>query len=96
MHNPFTAHPHAVHETYLQHAAFAGGVGFKMIGAGIACCLHGIFPFLFTTTASRTILALAAMLSSGHRRANAERITAGMTVAAGMAAAAGMAVVAGD
>jgi len=96
MTNHFTAHPASVGETYLGHARFAGGVGFRMMAAGFACCLHGIFPFLFTTTASRTILALAAMLSSGHRRANADRINAELTATTGMAAAAGMAAAVGD
>ncbi len=83
MHTLFTAHPASVHETYLQHARFAGGVGMQMILGGLACCLHGVFPFLFTTTGSRTILALAARLGSGHRHATAQRIAGELAVAAG-------------
>jgi hypothetical protein len=58
MSNPFTDHPHHVGETYLQHLRFASGFGLKMIGGGLACVIHGLFPFLFTTTGSRTIRGL--------------------------------------
>ena len=53
--NPFTSHPAAVGESYTEHLATATGFGGRMILAGIACMLHGIFPFLFVTTGSRTV-----------------------------------------
>ena len=81
MANPFTDHPHAVGETYLQHSRVAGSVGFKMIGAGFACLVHAALPFLFVTTGSRTILALAAKISAGKRKAHAEGVLAELQVA---------------
>ncbi|BBK33815.1 hypothetical protein EDC65_3652 [Stella humosa] len=63
----FTRHPASVGESYGQHLGFAGGVGLRMIGAGLACVVHGIFPFLFVRTGSRTILALHARVTAGQR-----------------------------
>jgi hypothetical protein len=63
----FTRHPAAVGETYGQHLAFAAGTGGRMVLAGLACMLHGIFPFLFERTGSRTILALHRSVTSGLR-----------------------------
>lgn len=54
----FTEHPHSVGETYLQHMGSATFFGTRMIGAGFACLLHGLLPFAFTSTGSRTIAML--------------------------------------
>lgn len=51
----FTDHPSSVGETYWQHMGMAFSFAAAMIGAGFACLLHGIFPFLFVKTGSRTI-----------------------------------------
>jgi len=53
--NLFTDHPASVNETYTEHAGFAFGFGLRMIVGGLACCLHGLFPFLFERTGSRII-----------------------------------------
>ena len=63
----FTRHPAAVGETYGEHLAFATGVGGRLMLAGIACLLHGIFPFLFERTGSRTIIDLHARVTGGAR-----------------------------
>ena len=55
----FLDHPASVDETYLEHLRFAGGTGLKLIGAGLAAIGHGLFPRLFETTASTTILDMA-------------------------------------
>ena len=47
----FTEHPSSVGETYLEHMGMAFGFGSKMVKAGFACLFHGLFPFLFKTTA---------------------------------------------
>ncbi len=81
MANPFTDHPRAVGETYLEHSRVAGSVGFKMIGAGLACLVHAAFPFLFITTGSRTILELHAKVTAGRRKPQAEGVLAELRTA---------------
>lgn len=58
MPNPFTDHPAHVGETYAQHLHTAGSFGLTMIVGGVACLLHGLFPFAFTTTGSDAVRAL--------------------------------------
>ncbi len=57
----FTVHPRSVGESYGEHLRAAAGFGFAMIGAGLACLLHGLLPFLFVRTGSETVRRL-------HRR----------------------------
>ena len=72
----FCAHPRSVGETYCQHLAEAVCVGGWMIAAGLAAVVHGVFPGLFTTTASdcaRCIVAsVDARASNGVARPQAE------------------------
>jgi hypothetical protein len=68
MRNPFTAHPNDVGETWTQHAAFATRYGVKMTLGGLAALAHGLFPFLFRTTASRITDELAATLEEARNR----------------------------
>jgi hypothetical protein len=51
----FTEHPRAVGETYLQHLHSAWSFAAAMIAGGLACFVHGLFPFLCTTTGSSAI-----------------------------------------
>jgi hypothetical protein len=81
MGNPFTEHPSAVGETYLQHSRVASTVGVRMIGAGLACLVHAVFPFLFVSTGSRTILSLAEKISAGRRKERAEGVLAELRAA---------------
>lgn len=59
----FTDHPSAVGETYLEHLAFAVRFGMRMLGGGLACCIHGVLPFLFVATGGRTVLELNGVLA---------------------------------
>ena len=68
MPNPFTVHPASVGETYGQHLRFALQVGARMTLGGLAATIHGLFPFLFVTTASRNLAALNAMRDRDARR----------------------------
>ena len=52
---PFTRHPASVGETYAQHMQHAGGFALAMLGGGLACLLHAVFPFLCRRTASAVI-----------------------------------------
>ena len=73
MRNPFTAHPHDVGETYLEHGAFACRYGLKMTLGGLAALVHGLFPFLFRTTGSRITRELHAALEESAARAKPRR-----------------------
>jgi hypothetical protein len=69
----FKAHPASVGESYSQHCGFAFAVGLRMIGAGLACVLHGLLPFLFVHTGSTCIRELSANLGTRRpRSASAE------------------------
>lgn len=54
----FTQHPSSVGETYGQHLRSALSFSFSMISGGLACMVHGVFPFLFTNTGSSKIRSL--------------------------------------
>lgn len=64
----FTDHPASVGETYLEHMGQATFFGTRMVAAGVACLLHGLLPFLFTTTGSRTIALLHERMVANRRR----------------------------
>ena len=55
----FTRHPHSVNETYFQHLFFTLKTGSKVVIAGLVCVIHGIFPFIFTDVASKSIISLS-------------------------------------
>jgi hypothetical protein len=67
----FTDHPAAVGESYVQHLGVATGFGGRMILGGLACLVHGILPFLFTTTGSRTVTRLHDRMVANRTRAHA-------------------------
>jgi Family of unknown function (DUF6356) len=54
----FTGHPASVGETYTEHMGHAACFGLRMIGAGIACLVHALLPFLFVRTGSAAIAEL--------------------------------------
>lgn len=51
----FNEHPATVGESYLGHMGQAFHFGFSMLLAGLACLIHGFFPFLFVKTGSNAI-----------------------------------------
>lgn len=65
----FTEHPASVGESYFEHMGMAGSFGFAMLKGGFACLLHGIFPFLCTTTGSQTIRVLHERMVTNRVRA---------------------------
>jgi len=77
----FKSHPETVGETYVQHLGSASAFGVTMIGGGVACLLHGIFPFLFKSAGSRAICDLhRRMVTHRHRdpaRHGAESVGSG-------------------
>jgi hypothetical protein len=64
----FVEHPHAIGETYGEHAAAAAGFGGLLIAAGLACLVHALLPWMFETTASGLVVRL-------HNRMAARRGT---------------------
>ena len=77
LHRLFTEHPEAVGETYGEHLVMASGFGLKMIGAGLACLVHALLPFLFVKTGSIAITELhQRMVTSRSRKAPAANINA--------------------
>lgn len=84
----FLAHPRTVGESYTEHCATASRFGFSMIRAGIACLIHGIFPWMFVTTGSDTIRRLHGAMVT-HRQVHSVPQTAGQTAQAPDAVRAG-------
>lgn len=60
----FLSHPRSVGETYTEHAATAFGFGIRMIGGGLACLVHAVFPTAFTRTGSNTVKTLYGRMKS--------------------------------
>ncbi|MFT4635871.1 MAG: hypothetical protein ACI854_001115 [Arenicella sp.] len=51
----FLDHPESVGESYFQHLITASGFAARLVWAGIACFLHGVFPCLCVKTGSGII-----------------------------------------
>lgn len=68
----FTEHPQSVGETYPEHMGVAFSFGARMVLAGLACLVHGVLPFLFVKTGSRTITVLhdRMVANRAHKRAD--------------------------
>jgi hypothetical protein len=64
----FTEHPESVGETYWQHLWTATTFGARLMGAGIACFIHALFPFLFKSHASKEICSLHDRMISSRSR----------------------------
>ena len=65
----FVEHPESVGESYFQHMGVAFGFGFHMLGAALACIIHGLVPGLFVKTGSKAIICLHTRLMSNTCRA---------------------------
>ena len=68
-----TEHPAAMGETYAEHLQFALRFGGSMILGGLACIIHGLLPFCLTTSGSRRVRTLHAILSRPGPRAMPSR-----------------------
>jgi hypothetical protein len=78
----FTDHPSSVDESYFQHMGMAFGFGGRMLWGGLACLVHGLFPWLCMTRGSDTIRGL-------HHRMVAHRVVSAAARPAPTAVAAG-------
>jgi hypothetical protein len=54
----FVEHPQSVGESYFEHMGVAFSFGFSMMGAALACIIHGFVPGLFKSTGSKAIMGL--------------------------------------
>ena len=54
----FREHPASVGETYVEHFGVAMSFGFSLTKAGLACLIHAVLPFVFTTYARRAVAEL--------------------------------------
>jgi hypothetical protein len=78
----FSEHPAAVGETYVEHMGVATSFGLSMIAGGLACLVHGILPFAFTSTGSRTIIRLHDRMVANRTRTARHRTESGSAVSA--------------
>jgi hypothetical protein len=60
--NSFRQHPSEVGMTYNQHRKFALMLARRTFVASLASVVHAFFPFLYTTTTSRTVIELYEIL----------------------------------
>lgn len=81
----FTDHPASVDETYVQHLTHAGGFGLRMAGAGFACLVHALLPFLFVKTGSAAIADLHDRMAVNRRRQSGTPVSATGGAEAGIA-----------
>ncbi|WP_201834431.1 DUF6356 family protein [Microvirga zambiensis] len=58
----FTDHPDSVGESYFEHMNVALSFAGPLLAAGMAALVHAFLPFLFLTTASRTVKQLYARM----------------------------------
>lgn len=62
------SHLKDINESYFEHMLYALKYGFKMLGAGIACILHAIFPDIFVTAASDTIKSITSEIEERKQK----------------------------
>ena len=68
MQHLFKDHPASVGESYFEHMGSAFGFAARLLGASFACFVHGLFPFLCTSTGSAMVKDLhQRMITARHR-----------------------------
>ncbi|WP_301075005.1 DUF6356 family protein [Sphingomonas sp.] len=69
----FLDHPASVGESYGEHFGVATRFGMRMLVGGVGAVIHGVLPFAFKTTGSRTIAELhAEMVAKRTAKRDAE------------------------
>lgn len=71
---PFQDHPSSVGETYASHMVSAASFAARMWIGGIACLVHGLFPFLFKRRGSDAIRALHTAMVTDRDRVRGGRL----------------------
>ncbi|MCK0127606.1 DUF6356 family protein [Erythrobacter sp. F6033] len=80
MENPFTQHPANVGESYFEHLGMAASFGWRMIAGGLACMVHGIFPFAFEKTASCAVAKLHDRMVTNRDRRLSQSVNAANSI----------------
>ena len=65
-------HLQDVGESYDEHFVHAGRYGLVLIGAGMACLVHAILPFLFEKTGSECVSRLYVYMAGRGRMTTEE------------------------
>jgi len=68
----FIEHPASVGESYFQHLMMASRFASRMVLGGIACFLHGVFPFLWSKTGSGIISELHGSMLTHRAKGSAQ------------------------
>ena len=64
----FSKHPASVGESYSEHFVTAGGFGWALLNASLACFVHAVLPFAVENTGSKAITELHAKMVSNRAR----------------------------
>lgn len=73
----FTEHPHEGGESYLQHLSFTLRMAGLLFTVGVVLLTHGLFPFLFTRTASGQIERVYRVMKSRIPKSRQAELDAG-------------------
>ncbi len=76
--NPFTAHPHAVGESYIQHFSVALSYAGRLFAAAFCALVHAILPFMFEKTASGMLRKMVADMDRRMAHPNGPNTSAPM------------------
>lgn len=71
----FTEHPRDTGETYMEHLLFTVRMGTRIGVTALFLLVHGVFPFLFTRTASQRMENIWAVLK--ERKQKSQQLRAG-------------------
>lgn len=71
--NWYNRHLDEADESYLAHMVFTMKTAMRLCYAGVALVIHGVFPFLCVTTASRTLANVNAELQERKARCKARK-----------------------
>ena len=69
----FSEHPASVGESYSAHFVTAGGFGWALFKASLACFVHAVLPFAFEKTGSIAITELHSKMVSNRDRRHTHR-----------------------
>ena len=73
--NPFTSHPHAVGESYIQHFGVALKYSARFFAAGFCALVHAFLPFMFEKTASTMMRNMVAEMNARTHAPHASTAT---------------------